>query len=125
MGKTKEIVGIVKAKQELNDILTKAAATSQQSGQIPTVVFPETVLERPQNSEHGDYASSFPLKLARVARLNPLEIANKLVANMKAVSNITDIEVAPPGFINFTLKNSWLTGQVNSILSAGENLRQQ
>ncbi len=90
-------------------------------GKIPAVALPEVVLERPQNSEHGDYASSYPLKLARVARVNPLAIAKDLVAMMKADSNIADIEVAPPGFINFTLKNSWLTGQVNSILTAGEN----
>ena len=40
---------------------------------------------------------------------------------MEPDSGIADIEVAPPGFINFTLKTGWLTGQVNSILTAGEN----
>ena len=63
---------------------------------------------------------AIPLKLARAARLNPLAIAKELVALMEPESAIADIEVAPPGFINFTFKNSWLTAQVNSILAAGE-----
>ncbi len=121
MGNAKEIIGIVKAKQELENMLNRAATIAQQSGKIPPVALPEVVLERPQNSEHGDYASSYPLKLARVARINPLQIAGDLVTMMKANSNIADIEVAPPGFINFTFKNSWLTSQVNSILTTGES----
>jgi arginyl-tRNA synthetase len=118
--KGKKIEGIVRAKQELQDILIGAVAAAEQSGQIPSAALPEAVLERPQNSGHGDYASSLPLKLARVARLNPLDIANNLMSQMQAASEIADIEVAPPGFINFTLKNSWLNGQVNSILKSGE-----
>ena len=121
MVKKNEIDGIVKAKKHLIDVLAKAANSAQQSGKIPAVNLPEITLERPQNSDHGDYASSYPLKLARAARVNPLTIAKELVTFMEPDVAIADIEVAPPGFINFTLKTGWLAGQVNSILTAGEN----
>ncbi len=120
MGNSKEIDGIIKAKQQLIDLLTQAANKAQEAGILPAVTLPEVSLERPQNAEHGDYASSFPLKLARAARTNPLAIAKELVKLMDAGAGIADIEVAPPGFINFTLKTEWLNSQVNSILKAGE-----
>jgi len=81
---------------------------------------PEVTIERPQNPEHGDYASSFPLKLARVIGVNPLAIANDMVGLIVPGAEIDSITVAPPGFINFRLKSNWLTGQVDSILAAGD-----
>ena len=121
MKKGNEIEGIVKARQELMLLLSEAADATLKSAKLPPMALPETALERPQNSEHGDYASSYPLKLARVLRLNPLDIARSLMTEIKEISDFAEVEVAPPGFINFTLKNSWLTGQVNLILNSGEN----
>jgi arginyl-tRNA synthetase len=118
--KKNKVGGIVEAKKQIIEMLAKAAETAQQAGKIPAVNLPEVGLERPQNAEHGDFASSFPLKLARTARLNPLVIAKELVALIEPDSVIADIEVAPPGFINFTFKTSWLADQVDSILAAGE-----
>ncbi len=121
MGNSKEIEGVIRAKKQLIDMLTGAANKAQKSGKIPAVNLPEVTIERPQNAEHGDYASSFPLKLARAARVNPLVIARELASLMEAESGIADIAAAPPGFINFTLKTNWLTSQVNYILTAGDN----
>jgi arginyl-tRNA synthetase len=120
LGKTNEIEGILKAKQQLIDILIHASNTAQKLGKIPDIDLPEVTLERPQNSKHGDYASSYPMKLARAARTNPLTIARELVLLMDKNNDIADIDIAPPGFINFTFKNSWLTSRVNSILADGE-----
>jgi arginyl-tRNA synthetase len=120
VGNSYEIDGVIKAKQQLIDMLVGASKKAQQSGMIPDIALPEVTLERPQHVEHGDYASSYPLKLARSARKNPLVLARDLAGLMDRENCIADIEVAPPGFINFTFKNSWLTGQVNSILTAGK-----
>lgn len=115
-----EINGIVAVRHHLSGMLSQAAQAAQKAGKIPVLALPEEALERPQNPDHGDYASSFPLKLARAARSNPMELALDLVKLMDTGSNVADITVASPGFINFTLKNSWLTEQVNYILEAGE-----
>ena len=121
MGNANKIQGILAAKQELVRSLTAAAAKAQESGKLPAIALPEVTIERPQNPEHGDYASSYPLKLARVAGTKPLVIARDLVSCMEQDSSIADIQVAPPGFINFTLKESWLNSQVDTILAQGEN----
>jgi arginyl-tRNA synthetase len=68
--------GIVKAKQQLIELLTRAANAAQRSGKLPMVTLPEVSIERPQNPEHGDYASSLPLKLARSASMNPFIAKN-------------------------------------------------
>ncbi len=108
-------------KQRLIELLAKAASEAQRLGKLPLVTLPDIIIEHPQNPEHGDYASSFPLKLARTVGLSPLTIANDMVALMVPAHEVDKIAVAPPGFINFTLKSDWLTSQVESILSAGDS----
>jgi arginyl-tRNA synthetase len=113
-------MGTKMLREILINLLTEAAAKAQKEGKLPSVVLPEITIERPQNAGHGDYASNFPLKLARIARANPMVIANELVALLPVTEEIESAKVAPPGFINFTLKNTWLNQQVDRILKEGE-----
>jgi len=113
--------GILALKQRLAELLVQAAIDAQQSGKLPSVTLPEASIERPQNPEHGDYASSFPLKLARAAGTKPMVIAEELVRLMSPAPEIETVTAAPPGFINFTLKNNWLTEQIDSVLLAGDS----
>lgn len=101
-------------------MLTQATIDAQKAGKLPAVTLPEAYLERPQNPEHGDYASSFPLKLARATGAKPMAIAELLVGLIPPIPEVDSIVAAPPGFINFKLKSQWLTRQVTSILTAGE-----
>ena len=108
-------------RERLINLLTEAAVKAQKEGKLPAVALPEITIERPQNAEHGDYASNFPFKLARIARANPMAIAKELVALLPAAEGIESAVVAPPGFINFTLSNKWLNHQVDRILTEGES----
>jgi arginyl-tRNA synthetase len=107
-------------RRRIIELLKKAANKAQESGKFPSVALPEITIEHPQNPEHGDYASSFPLKLARTIGVKPLTIAEDVAAFLKPTPEIESITVAPPGFINFTLNNGWLTKQVDSIRTAGD-----
>lgn len=106
-------------KRKIEELLTQAASEAQQQGELPAVVLPPVAVEHPQNPEYGDYASSLPLKLARATSAKPLAIAEGIVRFMPPTPEIDTISVAPPGFINFTLKSDWLTKQVDEILKAG------
>jgi arginyl-tRNA synthetase len=103
-------------KQSITELLTQAIAKAQQEGKLPAISLPGIAIERPQNPEHGDYASSISLKLARAAGTNPLDIAKEIAGNIQSSPEIEKITVAAPGFINFTLKNEWLVKQVDEIL---------
>jgi arginyl-tRNA synthetase len=112
-------LGGVMIRDELAALVEKAFAEAQKNEMLPSMAMPEVVLERPQNPEHGDYAVTLPLKLARAARMDPLAIAQNLASLMQCPAECAKIEVAPPGFINFSLKSDWLTSQVETILDAG------
>jgi arginyl-tRNA synthetase len=105
-------------KQRIVELLTQAANQAQQIGKLPSVTLPQVIIEHPQHPEHGDYASSFTLKLARTTGINPLVIANDIMGCIVSSPEIDNISVAPPGFINFTIKEDWLSRQVDSILLA-------
>ncbi len=107
-------------KEEITELLEKAANEAIRRNLLPPMVMPDILLERPQNPEHGDYASPLALKLARGARMNPLTIAESLASLIQLPKEIERIAVAPPGFINFSLRSDWLIRQVEEILSAGE-----
>ncbi|MFC1910575.1 arginine--tRNA ligase [Chloroflexota bacterium] len=108
-------------KHKLAEVLSKAATEAQSSGRLAAVPLPEINIERPQKPEHGDYASSLPLKLARALGTNPLSIANEIVKFIGATSELSSVQAASPGFINFTLKSDWLAKQVEGILASGKS----
>jgi arginyl-tRNA synthetase len=108
-------------KETIAELVKNAAAEAQQAGKLPAVTLPDITIERPQKSEYGDYASSISLKLARAVGLKPMDIARQITAFIKPSEEIEKINVAPPGFINFTLKSEWLERQVDTILDGGEN----
>ncbi len=108
-------------KQRLIELLTRAAGEAQQLGKLPPLALPEVVVEHPRNPEHGDYASSFALKLAQATGFTPMVIANDMVKLIVPSPEVSRITVAPPGFINFILKSDWLASQVESTLAAGDS----
>ena len=101
-------------------LLEDAVAEAQRQGVLPQVALPELMLERPQNPGHGDYASNFPMKLARVARANPMSLAEKIVPLIRPIPELEKVDAARPGFINFTLRSEWLAQQVDAICAEPE-----
>jgi arginyl-tRNA synthetase len=81
---------------------------------------PDILVEHPQKSEHGDYATTIALKLGRVSKARPLGIAEALVKSLPPMEEIERVWVVPPGFINFDVKDDWLRQQVDEILSQGD-----
>src|SRR3972149_11225766 len=106
-------------RHRLEALLTEACSRAQAQGLLPPMSLPEVIVEHPQHPEHGDYASSLPLKLVGAARMDPLNLARGLVGLLGPLPEMAKIEVAPPGFINFTLSPSWLAGQLDTIRPAG------
>jgi len=108
-------------KHKLAEVLKQAVADAQREGSLAATTLPDVMLERPQNPEHGDYASSLPLKLARTIEMPPPEIAEKVLEFMPPLPEVDKIVVAAPGFINFKLSSDWLAQQVSAILEAGDS----
>ncbi len=106
-------------RDDLSATIEQAAQAAMDAGELPHVVLPEIVIERPARPEHGDYATNLPLRLSRAARANPLDIAKTIAARIATGDALEATEVAPPGFINFRLSAAWLAQQVDAIIGAG------
>ena len=102
------------------ELLEQALGEAQEMGLLPPGTAPEVTVEHPQSPEHGDFATSLPLRLARSLRMNPLDIAQRLVPLIRLPETMERVWVEPPGFINFSLKASWLVSRVEGIIEEGE-----
>jgi arginyl-tRNA synthetase len=78
-------------------------------------------LERPKNREHGDYATSIALTLAKSEGKAPRDIALVIKSGLEKVSGVASVDIAGPGFINITLDKSSQGAIVNRILNEREN----
>ncbi|MBQ7067742.1 MAG: arginine--tRNA ligase [Synergistaceae bacterium] len=76
--------------------------------------------EKPKHEGHGDRAASVAMKLAKVLKSNPRDIANKIAENLKS-EYIDKIEIAGAGFINVFLNGKFYADSVSDILNQGEN----
>ncbi|GIW64124.1 MAG: arginine--tRNA ligase [Patescibacteria group bacterium] len=65
-------------------------------------------LQPPTNFHFGDYSTSIALKLTKVFKKNPLEIAENIKKNFPKLKEIEKIDVISPGFINFWLSKKYL-----------------
>ena len=79
----------------------------------------DVVVERPKDRAHGDWASNIALQISKLVGLNPRETATNLVAVLSKVPGFEKVEIAGPGFINFTLAKGSAAGLVRVILDAG------
>jgi arginyl-tRNA synthetase len=105
------------ADQLAASIQTLVAAAIERGALAGTA--PETiVLERPKNRDHGDYATSIALQLAKAAGKNPREVATLLQEEIAALPGVSKVDIAGPGFINITLDRADQAELVRTILTA-------
>ena len=105
--------------ETIQQLVAQALEAAREQGLLQLETMPEIQVERPGNSDHGDFATNLPLRLARATRVNPLELAQLLADRIPTGDVIERVEAAPPGFINFHLKDSWLQQQVDTVRRAG------
>ena len=94
--------------------LERAFKAGSLSGQIPAAI----KLERPKDRDHGDYATSIALQLAKPAGKNPREVAQIICDLLTGTEGISKVEIAGPGFINITLNRANQAELVSTILMA-------
>lgn len=106
-------------RDEVQGLIVEAIHRAQEARQLPPVAIPDVGVERPANEAHGDYASSIALRMARVARMAPMEIAATIASHAVIPEAVESIQVAAPGFINIRLSPRWLVQQVDAIMASG------
>ncbi|CAN2180667.1 ArgS Arginyl-tRNA synthetase [Candidatus Nanopelagicaceae bacterium] len=100
----------------IQGLVAAAIARGDLAGTAPESI----VLERPKNRDHGDYATSIALQLAKAAGKNPREVATLLQAEIASLAGISSVDIAGPGFINITLDRANQAELVRTILNGGD-----
>ena len=87
---------------------------------LPNVEF---TLSEPKNMDFGDLSSNLPLLIGSEKKINPLEIGESIAQNLKekCLENILEINVTPPGFINFKISQEFFQNKINLIIKNNEN----
>jgi len=101
--------------EEIRAAISRAIESGDLIGSTPDSI----PLERPKNREHGDYASSIALQLAKPAGMNPRQLAEILKADLEKVDVVSKVDIAGPGFLNFTLNRASQAELVTRILHEG------
>jgi arginyl-tRNA synthetase len=82
-------------------------------------VFPDIQIETPANPDHGDFATNLAMTMARAEKKAPRQIAESLAAELAGCSFLEKVEIAGPGFINFTLAPTCWYEVLNEIMQQG------
>jgi len=109
--------------------ILNALESAKKTGLINCQIPEQIILDRPKNRDHGDYATSIALTLAKAANLQPRVIAEVIIKtlsenNLLAPAGISKVEIAGPGFINITLESASQGSVVIEILTAGKKYGQ-
>ncbi|MCF0110686.1 MAG: arginine--tRNA ligase [Erysipelotrichaceae bacterium] len=81
----------------------------------------QVTIEIPKDKSHGDYATNIAMQLTRTLRTNPKMIAQQVVDHLDlAAAGIAKVEIAGPGFINFTMENDTLSSVIAKVLKEDE-----
>lgn len=111
--------------ESLAAAITAAIQGAIAQGELPaelsgTPAITNIVLDRPKNRDHGDYATSIALALAKPSGKSPRDVAEIVQRGLEGNSEIAKIEIAGPGFINITLAKASQGAVVNAILNEQE-----
>ncbi len=76
-------------------------------------------LEKPKLAEHGDWATTAALRLAKPAKRNPREIAQAIIDHLDVPDVVEEVSIAGPGFVNFRLAHRYHQDLVRRIVAEG------
>ena len=105
-----------KIEQELHVIIE----VLKKEGALPdTVVSTKVEATPPKDAAHGDIATNAAMVIAAQTGKNPREIATLLVEKINQLDVVEAVQIAGPGFINMTLKQSVWQNAISDILAHG------
>lgn len=91
-------------------------------GDIDLPEIPSVQLEKPKRPEHGDYATTICLQLAKAAKKNPRDIARSVLTHLVDADRILEsADMAGPGFINLRVRPDIWRASLLDIAAAGDD----
>ena len=76
-------------------------------------------VEPPRDSSHGDIATNAAMVLAGPAKMKPRDIAELLIARMRDWEEVSEADIAGPGFINLKIADDFWRDAIGELLKQG------
>ena len=106
------------ARRQVESLTQRAYEKAAQAGKLPAGQHVTGQVEVPKDVKNGDWATSFALAAAKPFGMNPRQIAQIIVEELELEdSYFSKVDIAGPGFLNFTLGEKWL-GEVLAVIEA-------
>ena len=113
-------------KEHLRELVAQALLDLRRHGRLPQdLPTPDFVIERTKSREHGDYATNIALLLAKSAGMKPRELAEAMVATFGESQHVSRVEIAGPGFINFTISTPCRLATIRRVFELGAEYGRQ
>ncbi len=106
-------------KEQLRALVGAALVRAVADGALVSGVLPDIVIETPANPDHGDFATTVALGMARAEKKAPRQIAEIIIAHLPEGELVSSVEIAGPGFINFRVRNEAWRKVLPDIVRAG------
>ena len=108
------------ARQQVAQLTQTAYERAAAAGALPAGAEVKATIEIPKDTAHGDYASSFAMAGAKALRKAPRAIAQAIVDHLELEGSFfSKVEIAGPGFLNFTLGPKWYGDVLSAVESQG------
>ena len=85
------------------------------------IEFSEWSVNVNNQEEFGDYSSNIALKLAKILKKAPIEIAENIAIHPNASENVFTLSASQPGFVNFHISNDYYLKILKQIINESEN----
>lgn len=108
-------------KQTIEALILQAVESLKSDGIFDIDTLPTITIERSRDSQHGDFATNLALVLAKAAKTNPRQLAEKILAALPAHEAVSKVELAGPGFINFFIHPNAQYAIVSTIHEQGRS----
>lgn len=105
-------------KRHLTELIQAALASLSQTGELAGEQ-PDILIERTRDTRFGDFACNVAMPLAKRLGRKPRDLAELIVSRLPASDRVSKVEIAGPGFINFTLSPEAVRAVVRDALEAG------
>lgn len=107
-------------KTAIEKIIHDALEKAQQAGELELASFPEIVVEKPKDEKMGDFSTNVAMTLARSERKSPKVIAESVARHLKN-GDLSQAEVAGPGFINLKMSQEFFLERLRSAVTQGDD----
>ena len=109
------------AKAQVAKLTQAAYEKAAAEGLLPAGAEVRATVEIPKDTSHGDYASSFAMAGAKALHMAPQQIAQIIVDHLELEgSYFQKVEIAGPGFLNFTLGPKWYGEVLSAVETEGD-----